>query len=223
MTLSPARLAVVSVLACAVCSGAHAQTDPQAAAFVKSLVDAINSKSVERRKALIHPAALVCATPGSAAMTDDMLMRQARHVVPSGYKWTMTPVPKDQPPLFSGQFDYLVLPTHVLQIDFETGPNSSTGILLQVVREGNAWREVTACPKPETVAAAKQAAKARTEQEAKVRQLVRTMAPKTRAEIAILLKEGRRIEAIKSYRAASGEDLSTAKAVVDSIAPGITR
>ena len=55
--------------------------------------------------------------------------------------------------MFAEQFDYPVRPTHLLQIDFATGSNSSTTLLLQVVREGQEWREVVPCPRPETIAA----------------------------------------------------------------------
>lgn len=76
---------------------------------------------------------------------------------------------------------------------------------------------MSACPKPETVAAAKAASQARAQHRQKVERLLKDVSPKVKDEVVALLKDGRRIDAIKAYRAASGEDLVTAKSVVDAI------
>jgi ribosomal protein L7/L12 len=195
---------------------AFAATDPQAQAFVEALVSAINSKDTAKRKALVHPDSLRCATAGSDALLDAQFARQARRAVPANVTWSLTPAPPGLP-LFADKLDYPVRPTHRLQLDFSTGPNRSTTMVLQMARHGGAWRQVSACPKPETVAAAKAASQARAQHRQKVERLLKDLSPKVKDEVVALLKDGRRIDAIKAYRAASGEDLVTAKSVVDAI------
>ncbi|MGH8722684.1 MAG: hypothetical protein ACREU4_11905, partial [Burkholderiales bacterium] len=189
--------------------------------FVKALVEAINSKDAAKRKALIHPDGLRCATEQDMLL-DEQFARQARRTVPTNVSWTLTPAHPGQP-LFADKFDYPVRPTHLLQLDFETGLNRSTTMVLQVARHGGAWRQVSPCPKPETVAAARAASQARAQHREKVERLLKEIAPQLKADVVALLKDGRRIEAIKAYRAASGEDLSTAKSVVDAIEEKLPR
>jgi ribosomal protein L7/L12 len=201
---------------------AHAAApDAQTQAFVRALVEAINSKDAAKRKALIHPDSLRCANERDALL-DEHFARQAGRTIPLNVSWTLTPAHPGQP-LFADKFDYPVRPTHLLQLDFETGPNRSTTIVLQLAKQGNEWREVSACPKPETVAAAKLAAQARAQHREKVEHLLKNILPQVKGEVVALLKDGRKIEAIRHYRAASGEDLSTAKAVVDAIQEELPR
>jgi hypothetical protein len=149
--------------------GTALPADPQAQTFVRALVEAMNSSDIARRKALVHPDSLRCATPGSGELLDEQFARQARRQVPTNVAWTLTPAHPGEP-LFADKFDYPVRPTHLLQLDFSTGPNRSTTIVLQLARHGNDWREVSACPKLETVAAAKVASQARAQHREKVAQ-----------------------------------------------------
>lgn len=187
-------------------------------AFVRSLVEAINSGRIERRKALLHPKSLPCATGEANSFYSEMANRQARQTLPANYKWKITPIPPGRDPIFADKFDYPLRPTHLLQLDFPTGPTSSMSLVLQLVYDANQWREVTACPKPATIAAARAAEQARAEQAKKVQALVASIAPEVKQTVVKLLKEGRRVDAIKHYAEASGEDLATAKDVVELLA-----
>jgi hypothetical protein len=191
--------------------------DPQGL-FVQDLVAAINSKSPERRRAMLHPRSLVCANAAAGSFQDEMFSRQAERGVPAGYTWTITPVPPKQPPMFADTFDYPIHPTHLLQIDYATGPTSSTTIVLQLVYDAKQWREVTGCPKPGAIEAAREAAKIRAQQLERVQALVASVSPSLRNAVLTLVKEGRRVGAITRYASETGEDLATAKAVVDRLA-----
>ncbi len=217
MTRSGVAMGALVLLAAAVSDVVAHGAEP-GGAFVKSLVEAINSKNADRRKALLHPKSLVCASGESASFYDETLARQARHTVPASYKWKLTPVPPDQPPMFADRFDYPIRPTHLLQLDFDTGPNSSTTMILQVVHDAGQWREVTACPKPETVAAARAARQAQAKHAERVQALAAGTAPPLREAVVRLFREGRRLDAFKHYSSVSGEDLATAKAVVELLA-----
>lgn len=219
MTIARSVIAAgLLVLATAV--DAPAQPAADEAAFVKDLVEAVNSKSLEARKALLHPKSVTCARPETAALRDELMNEQAtRQTVPPTYRYKLLPTAPDKPPLFADKLDYTVKPTHLVQIDYETGPNRGATLILQAIHEGGVWREVFPCPKPETVAEARAARAARPQQEARIKGLVDGMPAGLRAEVQKHLQAGRKIDAIKHYREATGADLSTAKAVVDRMVP----
>lgn len=207
------------VLLAAVAGNAVPQGTDQAGAFVKKLVDAINSKSLDRRKALVHPKLLACATAEPDSFYHWMVTRQARNTVPAGYKWTIKPVPPDQPLMFADKFEYPVRPTHVVQLDFETGPNRGTTMILHIANDSKQWHEVIACPKPETIAAGRAARQAEAKRAERARALAAKIPPQLKQQVTDLLAQGRRIDAIKHYRDASGEDLATAVDVVKLLTP----
>ena len=196
----------------------QAQNAEQERAFAASLVDAINSGSVERRKALMHPRALACGNQDFRSMTEEMIKRQTRHRIPADFKWRVTKSPAGELPFFADKFDYPVRPTHRLQIEFNSTPDKSTMILLQLVYEGNRFQEITGCPTPETVEAARIANQERGRRAAKVAELVAAMAPELKQAVVNLYRDGRRVEAIKHYAKASGEELVIAKDVVEQLA-----
>jgi hypothetical protein len=135
------------VAACLAAIDAGAQYETSARSFVTQLVDAINSRVVERRKALLHTRSLACQTSGQNAAIVEGFVRQANQPIPAGYRWRMKPIPLDQPTLLSDRYEYPVVPTHLLEIDFASGPHSSTSLIVQIARDRGDWREVAACPR----------------------------------------------------------------------------
>lgn len=162
----------------------------------------------------MHPQALVCATAEPDSFHHRMVTRQSKYTIPSDYKWKMTPIASDQTLMFADKFDYPVRPTHVLQLDFETGPNRSMTMILQVVHDAKRWNEVIACPKPDTIVAGRDARQAETKRAEKTSELVAKIPAQLKERVMELLKQGRRIVAIKHYQTVSGEDLTTAVEVV---------
>lgn len=204
------------LLAAAAARGQAQETDPPGVGeFVKSFVEAVNSKSVDRRKALLYPKSVTC--PG-ADLLEDIFVRQAKRTVAEGYKWRITAIPPGQPLLFSDKLEYPIRPSHRLQVDFGTGETTVTTVIVQVIRDGDQWREVMPCPKPETIADARAAKEARAKQEQRVQELVAGTAPELKAAVLRLFKEGRRLEAYKHYASVSGEELALAREVVDRLA-----
>ena len=66
-------------------------------------------KDTAKRKALLHPDSLRCATDQDTLL-DEQFARQARRAVPANVTWSLTPAPPGQP-LFADKFDYPVRPT----------------------------------------------------------------------------------------------------------------
>jgi hypothetical protein len=210
----PRRLACALGASLLLALPAHAQTE--ADAFVKTLVDAINSKDPAQRRALLHPESLRCDTPGKDLLLDQQFARHSRFPIPGTVAWRLTAAPPGRP-MFADRFDYPVRPTHLMQLDVKGENNETMYVVLQVARKEGQWREVVGCPKPETAAAATRLAAARAQGPEKVQLLVKALPPNLRTELLALLKDGRKADAVRAYRDASGEDPATAQAVVDAL------
>ncbi|MDH5352659.1 MAG: hypothetical protein OEX78_17770, partial [Betaproteobacteria bacterium] len=201
--------ALVALLLALTAAAARAQSD--ADAFVKTLVDAINSKDPAQRRALLHPDSLRCETPGKDVMLDEQFARQSRFPIPGSVAWRLTAAPPGRP-MFGDRFDYPVRPTHLMQLDVKGDNNETMYVVLQLARKSGLWREVVGCPKPETAAAAVRVALARSEGQEKADLLAKSLAPQLRTDLLALLKGGRKEDAIRAYRDVSGQDPATAKA-----------
>ncbi|MDH5222984.1 MAG: hypothetical protein OEW94_17380, partial [Betaproteobacteria bacterium] len=181
--------ALVALLLALTAAAARAQSD--ADAFVKTLVDAINSKDPAQRRALLHPDSLRCETPGKDVMLDEQFARQSRFPIPGSVAWRLTAAPPGRP-MFGDRFDYPVRPTHLMQLDVKGDNNETMYVVLQLARKSGLWREVVGCPKPETAAAAAvRVALARSEGQEKADRLAKSLAPQLRTDLLALLKGGR--------------------------------
>ena len=158
---------------------------------------------------------MACPRP---ELLDDVFARQAGRTVPTAYRWTATSVPPGEPLLFADKFDYAIRPSHVVQIDYETTPAHSVTLFVYVAHDGHRWREVLGCPTAETVAQARAAKAAEGKRAERVRALVTSTSPELRDAVLKLYRQGRRIDAYRHYERVSGEDLATAKDVVDQLA-----
>ena len=213
--------AIVGALTVSVTVAARAQTTSPAAdrEFARSAVEAINGKSLERRKALLHPRSVTCATAEGTAFRDDLIAdQQSRYVVPPTHRWSIRPQ-EPGPPIFTEMLEYPLKPTHWLDIEFETGPNSVTTVSLQLVRDGTAWREIFPCAKPEMMAKARAERAAKPLRDARIQALVDGMPTTLKDEVLQRLRDGREVDAILYYQVATGEDLAIAKDVMERLKP----
>jgi hypothetical protein len=197
--------------------GAGAYGQPEALA--KDFVSAVNSKSADRRKEILHPRTLACINAQTQPFFDWIFSRELKYVIPANYRATTTPLSGGQllPP--EAKSDYPVRPTHMLQIDYSAGPYNSTTIVLFIVKEGSRWHEVLPCPQAEAVEMVKANEAKNSALESRAKRLAVELADPLRAEIISLVKNGHRVDAITRYTAASGEDLAIAKSVVDLLVP----
>jgi hypothetical protein len=195
---------------------AQVGTPNQPDVLAKLFVDAVNSKSAERRLALLHSKSKACIDAQTQPYYDWILSRQLKYVIPVGkYKVAVEPLTGEQSLPSDGRSDYPLRPSHQLQIDFDTDPYSSTSVVLLIVRDGGRWYEVLPCPRPDAIADIWAAEARRAKRERKVESMVAGLHDPLRAEIIALARQGRRIEAINKYRDTTGQDLTTAKQVVD--------
>jgi len=205
-------LATLLLLAAA---GEALAQSPGERAFAQRLVDAINSHRIDRRQALAHPRARTCGNADADAVREEMWTRQWRHTIPPDYRFTLKPRSAGEPLMFAEQFDYAVVPTHTIQLEYKAATGTLSAIIVNIVSDAGAVYEVTPCPKPATIALIQAAKQRRIQHEARVDALVAAIPPTLKAEVLALLGEGRKITAVERYRAATGEDLTTATDVVD--------
>lgn len=183
--------------------------------FAPRLVAAINAKNLERRVALLHPKSLACLTPQTRPFIEESLGRQLGHSIPADHQSRVEDVAGDFRLSVADGVEFPLRPTHALHIDWETGPFKGVSIIALVAYAESAWREVVPCIKPEKVPDLIAAKEARRKQQDRVKSLAANMSPALRANVSRLVAEGRKIDAIKAYQMATGEDLSTAKSVVE--------
>ena len=88
-----------------------------------------------------------------------------------------------------------------------------------IVYDAKRWSEVLPCPRPETIAKMKAAEEQAAKEEQRLQSLAAQVAEPLRAELIELMKKGRRVDAIRRYAVVSGEDLATARRVVELLMP----
>jgi len=198
-------------------SGQAGTDSPEA--LGRAFVRAINDKSAEERKKLLHPRSAACINPQTQPFFDWIFSRQFKYEIPSNYRAATHPYASGDAMPPEAKADYPARPTHVLQIDYSTRPFNSTTILLAAVKEGPNWYEVLPCPQPEAVTMAISNDAKSKEIEARAKSLAANLRDPLRAEIIALAKDGHRIDAMQKYAAASGEELVVARDVVDLLAP----
>ncbi|HEX5093247.1 MAG TPA: hypothetical protein VFV84_11240 [Burkholderiales bacterium] len=193
---------------------APALAQVEAEDFVKTLIDAINSKEAAKRMALMHTGSTSCESPGQTQVLEEQFARQSRFPIPGTVAWRLTAA-RPGKPMFADRFDYPVRPTHLLQLDVKGENNESMYVVLQLARQGGQWREVAGCPKAGTAKVDQRVAAAKAGAEDKAGLLAKTLSPKVKADLLALIKAGRKDDAVRAYRDASAQDAATAQAVIE--------
>ena len=217
MTRAP-RLALASALALAVVTGAAAQESAADRAFVSAFVAAINAGTEAARAALVPAKSRACITGEPGEWWTEAVARQARSPVPAQHRWTITPVPAGESPLFSERLTYPIVPTHVLQLDIQDAPYRFRTLLVQLARDGDRWAEVVPCANAEAVAAIRAVRAEKAKRAERVKALAAGMKAEQRDRLLALIKAGQTIDASRMYARESGEDLTTAVDVVELLA-----
>jgi hypothetical protein len=212
------RLAAGVALTLASVAPAHAQQTEADRTLVGELVAALNSGSLERRLALVHPGTRVCTEGEGGEWWREAVARQARDPVPPQHTARIAEL-AGLPP-FGERFDYPVRPTHQLQLDYAPAPHRSRTLLVLLARASGRWMEVVPCATADTLAAIR----ARRQDRAREAERIKALAARTpvdvRERVLKLYRSGRGLDAYQAYAQTSGEDLATAKAVVELLAEG---
>lgn len=190
--------------------------------FAEQYVAAARARDPVRYRKLVHPQSLACVTDDNRDFFDDWMARAFRWKWEGPYRIAVVrALAKDTPPsLPPGMGRYPVAPTHQIQIDLQMSATRAASLVADLAPVGTTWYQVVPCPTPEGLAAFRSAKQANAEQEAKAQALAKGLATPLRTELTGLLKEGKRIDAIRRFSAASGEDITMARRVIDVLEAG---
>jgi hypothetical protein len=197
-------------------SGQKASPEAARQQFARDYVAAIQSRDAVRVKALIHPEVLACKDFAEYfdAMKETVFAEQPA----PGYKVTFTALPADsKPPILPpDKFKYPVQPTYELQINWSrTADGSSPVAIIQPIgQKDGAWFLVYACPNDEGIKMMREMTAQGREQKEHARTLASQLQEPLKSDLLALLKQGRKVDAIKKYQSASGTDLTTAVQVI---------
>ena len=201
----------------AAAQGASEEIEAGHRAFAARYAAALASGDAERMRALIHPRSLACITERNRDFFDDMLVRSMRPAAVEDHRVTsvrrIDPAePPGVPPALGA---YPAPPTHRIQFDVTVGPNRSRTIIRDLAAVDGAWLALVMCPTEEGLAAFRQVRQAEAAEQARARELAAGVPGPLAAELRALLQSGRRIEAIRRYRQATGEGLAVSRRVVE--------
>jgi hypothetical protein len=180
-------------------------------------VAAVNSHDAERLRRLVHPATLACISDDTRDFFDEMFARDLGRPLTGPFRLdSMKALDGTAAPVVPARLGaYPIPPTHRIQITVTTGQASSVTVIRDLAPGKTGWLMVLVCPTTEGLAAFRAARRERQDQETRARVLVTELREPLRSEIEGLLKQGQRVEAMKRYSAATGQDLTMAGRVVD--------
>lgn len=115
-------------------------------AFVRKIIAAMNSGSVEKRRALHHPKDASCDARGDS-MIVWQLNRQAKRPIPANATIDIHK-PGDGSLSAPGLMVYSVKPTHEAEIKWNRAENSSVSVFVWLTHDETGWHEVYGCPNP---------------------------------------------------------------------------
>jgi hypothetical protein len=185
--------------------------------FAEQYVAAASARDPLRYRTLIHPKSLDCITDDNRDFFDDWMGRAFRWKWEGPYRIAVVrALAKEAPPtLPPGMGRYPVAPTHQIQIDLQMSATRAASLVAELAPVGATWYQVVPCPTAAGLAAFRSAKQANAEQEAKAQSLAKGLAAPLRAELVGLLREGKRIDAMRRFSSQSGEDITMARRVID--------
>lgn len=188
-------------------------------AFVERYVQALRERDFEKYKPLVHPTCLACYTKDNEDFHRDVFQRRLwpmhwPKVQEVRAKLNQT-LSQNAPLAEEPELGCRVRPTHVIQLDFSAGEFKGKTILINVAVDHGSWFEVFGCPTPENLQKFRAAKIQKDAEVARAEALFSSLKDPLLSELKVLLRQGKKVTAIIKYRDASGEDLSTAKRVVE--------
>lgn len=107
-------------------------------ALADQFIGAVNAKSAEKQRALIHPRCLSELSAIQKQFIDETLARDFRRTIPE--KRTVKVTSLDGPDVpFAGAVAWPIRPTHQIEIEFSTGENASASVIRFIAKEKDAW------------------------------------------------------------------------------------
>lgn len=130
------RNVLLAVLMLAV--GALAGESDTPEGLVEQLIRALNAKSAENQRTLVHPQCLAGLAGLQKEFMDETLSRDFRRVIPENRNVKVTALEGPDLP-FAGAMVWPVTPTHQIEVEFSTGEYASVSVIRFIAKEKDRW------------------------------------------------------------------------------------
>ena len=190
---------------------------PEEQAFASAYVDAVNSKSVAKQKALIHQESQACMNPLNQDFFDEVFSKAAKDKIPPDAKIQFS---ADVPAFMSQGSEFFkmpVKPNYQMQVDFNKSQYSSVTKSLPLFKQGNKFFEVISCPTEKGLAKFREVQIIKIKMADKAKNELAKLPKDLRAALEIELKKGLKISAIKLYRSKTSAELNDAVQLVETL------
>ncbi len=184
--------------------------------FVKPWIAAMQSKDKAAMERLYHPAVRACMNRATKEFFDFLADREMQDAAAGAYHSSKIAPLQQIAPTFlpEGDVRYPVTPAYQVQIDVEHSDLTYTRFLAP---SNGSWYEVYPCPNEKGMAYLREQQKQGAEQRKKVAQLAAGLKDPLRSELKDLLRQQRKIDAVKKYQTATKVDLTTSVLVMDAL------
>jgi len=214
---SPQVIAFLALLLARLAASSQAfSADPAQELLARQFAAAVQTRESGKMEQLLHPKVRACIDASNREYFD-YLINNFQNTPPADYIVTITPLQsKTLPPIFpADMFTYPVQPTHQLEIEWNSGPNSYVSLIRTIADVNGTWFVVYPCPNAAGVKFVHEQLVRGREQQARALALASTIEEPLRKELKTLLTQGQKIDAIKKYQAATGTDRTTAVNVMN--------
>lgn len=194
-----------------------ASPNPAQQQLARSYMAAVRSQNRAQLAALLHPKVAACQNASTREYFDFVAGQSLNNVPPGKYTITVTAIPPGGPPaiLPATMFKYPVQPQFQLQIDGDSTALASVSIVREIAIQDGRWYIVYPCPNAAGIKYFHENIAQGRRQRQRALALASQLKQPLRARLQNLLRQGRKIDAIHKYQAASGVDLTTAVQVID--------
>jgi hypothetical protein len=157
------------------------------------------------------------AHAGHPVALDDVIARSVRPAAVESHRVTGVRRidPAEPPGVPRALGAYPVPPPHRIQIDVSVGPNRSRTVIRDLAAVDGVWLALVVCPTEEGLAAFRQVRQAEAADQARARELAAAVQAPLAVELRAVLQSGRRGDATRRYRQATGEGLAMSRRVVE--------
>ena len=187
------------------------------ASFVTPWLAAVRSGDEAKVRRLFHPKVLACSNDETREYFQSLFAAELKYRLRTEYRITKIEPLQGQEALNllpPDGFSYPVQPTYEVDIDF-----GRTTVIRYLAESHGSWYEVQPCPNQKGMAYLREQKAKGQEQNQRASRLLAELKDPLRSELLALLKQERKIDAVKKYQAATGEDLTTAVMVMNLLEP----
>ena len=187
--------------------------------LVSAFVKAVNDKSVDEYKQIIHPLCLKVISKDNEDFYDKVFMKNLGYEIPSNYKVSFKQLGDNDDflKLFRRDFIYLVQPTGHFELYYNETENSFVNMMIYIVNDKLGWHIIIPQPTQETLKKFRAQGVKDTEHQKRCEQIIQIMDKNIYVQIMEHLKNKNLVTAIHYYQKSSGESLEISKMVVEEI------